>query len=193
MKLLLAAALVAAASPLMSCAGSTAQGRDDALPSAMTDVLDACPDEVGACMQDEACSAALEASLDPRTEPPDSPVPELLVDVIQCYHGGISDVSVQTYPPPQTQRKSSGPAASCSGVIVKSCFCCCQERQRQLNTMKSERAASIVEDIKCDFCGYFAEDMWSIAVQQRATNLLGPERDISHDTREFIDDDLCTV
>lgn len=91
MKLLLAAALVAAASPLMTCAGSTAQGRDDALPSAMTDVLDACPDEVGACMQDEACSAALEASLDPRTEPPDSPVPELLSNTMGNRTGNARD------------------------------------------------------------------------------------------------------
>ena len=59
--------------------------------------------------------------------------------------------------------------------------------------MKSDRATRIVEDIKCDFCGYFAEDMWSIAVHQSAANLLGPERDVSRATREFIDDDLCTV
>ena len=61
------------------------------------------------------------------------------------------------------------------------------------SAMKTERATSIVEDIKCDFCGYFAEDMWSVAVQQRAANLLGPEPDVSRDTREFIDDDLCAM
>ena len=104
MKMTLLAAVVATATPRMSCAGWTAQGGGDALPSSMTDVLDACPDEVVTCMQDEACSAALEASLDPRAEPPDSPAPDLLVDVIQCYHGGTSDASVHTHPPPQAQR-----------------------------------------------------------------------------------------
>ena len=65
--------------------------------------------------------------------------------------------------------------------------------------MKSDRATAIVEAIKCDFCGYFAEDMWSVAVQQTAAELLAinagrqHSSDVGRETREFIDDELCTV
>jgi hypothetical protein len=87
--MLLSMAVLVAAAP--AAAGF---GDDDALPAALSDVLDACPDEYEACLQDAECAPALEASFDTDVEPPDTPAPDLLIDLIQCYHGGTSDGSV---------------------------------------------------------------------------------------------------